>query len=105
MIKFIMATVPGNCPGAKRLLSSLSLREVGEAEALGRRDPGAERGVLGRRGASGSARGADSRVQPEERAVLSMGCGPSQPDGEQKCVRAPRKGWEEGFKVKQTNQA
>ncbi|XP_019598517.2 stathmin domain-containing protein 1 [Rhinolophus sinicus] len=28
-----------------------------------------------------------------------MGCGPSQPDGEQKCVRAPRKGWEEGFKA------
>lgn len=30
-----------------------------------------------------------------------MGCGPSQPAEEQSFVPPPRKGWEEGFKVKQ----
>lgn len=64
--------------------------EVEEAEALG-----AGRGLLGRK-----APGTGAQEHGRERAARSMGCGPSQPAEEQSFVPAPRKGWEEGFKVK-----
>lgn len=104
-MRFIVATVPGNCPGTERLLPSLSARAVGEAGGHGR----AGRGGAGPRAPGAGARqgalaGARSEAGPgEERAARSMGCGPSQPAEEARRVPAPKKGWEEGVKVKQTN--
>lgn len=59
---------------------------------------------VGCRGAAGSTPGGAPPARLEaKRAVRGMGCGPSQAAEDQRRVPAPRKGWEEGFKVKQTN--
>lgn len=59
---------------------------------------------VGRRGAAGSTpRGALPVRAKGKRAARGMGCGPSQTAEDQRRVPVPRKGWEEGFKVKQAN--
>ncbi|XP_045365640.2 stathmin domain-containing protein 1 [Camelus bactrianus] len=79
---FIVATVPGNCPGIGRILPSPQARAVGEASGAGRRGAGA---------------GAAPPEAP--RVPHIMGCGPSQPAEETRRVPTPKKGWEEGFKA------
>lgn len=59
---------------------------------------------VGCRGAAGSTPGGAPPARLEaKRLARGMGCGPSQAAEDQGRVPAPRKGWEEGFKVKQTN--
>nr|XP_045365640.1 stathmin domain-containing protein 1 [Camelus bactrianus] len=79
---FIVATVPGNCPGIGRILPSPQARAVGEASGAGRRGAGA------------------GAAPPEAPRVPHIrGCGPSQPAEETRRVPTPKKGWEEGFKA------
>ena len=53
-----------------------------------------------RRGARGLGAGRAGGAGRTGSAPRTMGCGPSQPGEERRRVPAPRKGWEEGFKVK-----
>ncbi|KAM5271185.1 stathmin domain-containing protein 1 [Hipposideros larvatus] len=94
-----MATVPGNRLGAESVTTRLLSAGGGRGGGAGAQRPG--RRVRGARvqGRFRERAGADIRVPPEERAARSMGCGPSQRAEEQRCVCAPRKGWEEGLKA------
>lgn len=85
----------------------------GRGGGAGSRDRGVGRGLLGRKAPGTGAQehgreragGAHGGAPPEERAARSMGCGPSQPAEDQRFVPARRKGWEEGFQVKQEKTA
>lgn len=92
VIRFIVATAPGNWPGAGV--------ERRPSEPLGAGGETPRRGARGPRGAGTPGAGGRAAGRPaEERPARGMGCGPSQPAQGQRGVPAPRKGWEEGVKV------
>ena len=65
-MRFIVATVPGNCPDAERLQPRLSVRQVGEAESAGAQGAGAQGHGAGR-GAQGRGRRGEVQGRGRER--------------------------------------
>lgn len=98
-MRFIVATAPGNRPEAARLQPRLS-----GSGAQGRGAQGAG-GKVKAQGAGARGRGGKRPLEARpgvERAARGMGCGPSRAADDRTRVPEPRKGWEEGVKVKQT---